>query len=125
MLLRTLKPLQHLPHLLRRDIHGPGLQGGAGGVLSVGGETQTQTRHIFLPAVLSKCHAPGGLPHEHRQYAGGHGVQGAAVAHPFFMEDAPDLGTHVHAGPAGGFINNQDSVGHWVTCLSRADKGQP
>ena len=42
----------------------------------------------------AKRHRPGGLSHEHRQHAGGHGVQRSGVAHLFRFQYAPQLAAH-------------------------------
>ena len=89
-----------------------GLQGLAGGVLGIGDLTQPQTGDIFLLGVFRKFHSAGGLSHKHRQNAGGHGVQGAAVAHPLFPQNAAQLGADIHTGPVGGLINDDDAVWH-------------
>ena len=102
-------------HVLAAGGDGAALQRFAGDVLGVRYLAQAQTRHVFLAAVFRELHGAGGLSHEHRQDAGGHGVQGAAVAYPFFVEDAPDLGADVHAGPALGLVNDEDSVRHRKT----------
>ena len=98
----------------RLPVHGDGtgLQNFAGGILRIGHNAQPQTGHIFLFAVFRELHSPGGLSHNHWQYAGGHGIQRAAVAHPLFFQNPPDLGADIHAGPAGGFIDYYNAAGH-------------
>ena len=83
-------PLQHL----------------AGGVLGVGDQAQLKTGHILLLPLAGEGHRPGGPAQEHGKHPGGHGVQGAGVAHPLFVKDAPQLGAHVHRRPAGGLVND-------------------
>ena len=65
-----------------------------------------QAGKVFLFPFRSEFHRPGGPPHENRQNAGGHGVQGAGVADPSLPEKSPELGNHIVAGPAGGFVDD-------------------
>ena len=83
-----------------------GLQHGPRGVLGVGDHTQAEAGKVFLFPFRGEFHRPGGPPHENRQNAGGHGVQGAGVADPSLPEKSPELGNHIVAGPAGGFVDD-------------------
>ena len=96
----------------RHPVHGDGmgLQRFAGGILGVGDQPQPQTGNILLFAVFREFHSTGGLSHKHRQNAGGHGIQRAAVAHPLFLQDAPDLGADIHARPPGGLIDDYNAA---------------
>ena len=55
------------------------LQHLAGGVLGVGHKTQPQPGDILLVTGLGIGHGAGGAAHEHRQHAGGHGIQRSGV----------------------------------------------
>ena len=99
--------------------HGDGIlrQHLTGGVLRVGDAAQTQPGYILLAAGLGKGHGAGGLPHEYRQHAGGHGVQRPGVTHLFCFQDAPQLAAYVHAGPSGGLVDDDDTVCHSCSFL--------
>ena len=84
----------------------------AGHILGVGHHPQLQPGDVFLLPLGGKFHCPGGPAHEHGQHAGGHGVQGTGVADPLLVEDAPQLGHHIVAGPVLGLIDDEDSVSH-------------
>ena len=84
----------------------------ARGVLGIGDETEAQAGLVDLVGVFKEGHGPGRPPDEDRQNAGCHRVQGAAVTHALFVEDAAQLGGNVLGGPACGLVYNQDSVWH-------------
>ena len=112
------KPGQHRRQLFRRDGGMPLLQHPAGDILRIGDKTQTQHGDIFLLTAFGKGDAAGGLSHKHRQHAGGHGVQRPGVAHLSGFQNSPQLGAHVHTCPVRGFVNDDDSVGHKISCCS-------
>ena len=99
-------------------MHFPLFQNGAGDILGVGRKAQAQGGLIGFFGVFKKFHPPGGPAHEHRQHAGGHGVQGAAVADAAGIEHPAQPGGHILAGPVLGFIDNDDSV-HFPSVAAR------
>ena len=98
----------------RRPVHSDemGLQRFPGRILGVGDQPQPQTGNILLFAVFRELYGTGSLSHKHRQNAGGHRIQRAAMAYPLFFQDPPDLGADIHAGPAGEFIDYYNAAGH-------------
>ena len=92
----------------------------AGDVLGVGGQSEADGGLVDLLRVLEKFHAPGGTAHKDRQNAGGHGVQGAAVADAAGVEDPPQAGDHVVAGPLLGLVDDDDAVHQLFSHLSMA-----
>src|SRR5699024_80584 len=82
----------------------------AGDVAGVGAAAQPEDRPVGLVVVQLQVHRLAGPPAEHRQYAGGHGVQGAAVPQLAGAQHPAHLGHHVKAGPAGGLVYDQDAL---------------
>ena len=104
--------LPALEQVLPAGEHRVGIQGLAGDVLGVGGAAQPQPGDILLLPVLGEGHRPGGLSHKHRQDAGGHGIQGPGMAHLLGFQNAPQLRADIHRCPAGGLVDDDDSVCH-------------
>ena len=106
------EPGQQVQQVLPAGEHRVGVQGLAGDVLGVGGAAQPQPGDILLLPVLGEGHRPGGLSHKHRQDAGGHGIQGPGMAHLLGFQNAPQLRADIHRCPAGGLVDDDDSVCH-------------
>ena len=108
------EPRQRLVHLLRGCGHRAAGEHRAGDILGVGGNAQQQLRFVGFFRVLKEFHAPGGAANEHRQHAGGHGIQGAAVADAAGTEHPPQPRRDVLARPPGGLVYNYNSVHIYV-----------
>ena len=112
---------RHL-HLLAHELRQHGLQfplpcrdGGrfqhrAGDVAGIGALAQPQHGAVSLVMIQLQVHGLAGTAAEHRQHAGGHGVQRAAVAQLAGAQHAAQLCHHIKTGPVHGLVHDQDAL---------------
>ena len=116
--LRAEEPGQHRQQLGLPRRHRGRFQHGAGDVAGVGAQPQLQPGAVGLGVVELKVHSLAGPAAEHRQNAGGHGVQRTAVAQLAGAEDAAQLGDDVKAGPLHRLIYDKDALHQLSSCVS-------
>ena len=78
-------------------------------VTGVGGDAETQGRHVFLVLVGEVGHQLRRLAEQHGQHPGGVGVERAGVADTLEPEPAPDEGHGVEGGDPGRLVDDQDA----------------
>ena len=105
LLLRTDKAAHGTFYRVFRGVAFAGLQDFAGHVLCVRAVAERETRHIFLVLRGSKIRSLGRTADEHRQNAGRHRVERAAVADLARVQNAAQLGYHVMRGETLRFIH--------------------
>ena len=112
------EPGQNSQQFLLPRRHRGRFQHGAGDVAGVGLHPQPQPGAVGLGVVELKVHGLAGPAAEHRQNAGGHGVQRTAVTQLAGAENAAQLGDDVKAGPLHWLIYDKDALHQLSSCIS-------
>ena len=92
---------------------GGGVAGGddlAVGVLGVGFDAEAEDAFVGFVVAHDALGDFGGFAEQDDEEAGGHGVEGAAVADFGDAELAADFCDDVVGGPAGGFVHQQEAI---------------
>ena len=114
--LRADKLRQHSQQFLLSGGDGGSLQHRAGAIAGIGTCAQTQGGAVGLVVVQLQIHRLAGTAAEHRQNAGGHGVQCTAVPQLAGAQHAAQLCNHIKAGPVHGLVYDQDALHHASSC---------
>ena len=83
---------------------------GAVGIVGIGGKAEANGALVDLLISGEELRQAGGPADDHRQDAGGHGIECAEVADLLCLGDSAELADYVVRGPALRLVYGDDSV---------------